>query len=127
MWTLSGTIPTCSRTTATEDFERTFAMTTKAKARVAPKAAVKPSAKPTAAVVPLTDPWLTPPGSMEERLDRIQVLGDRIEGHVKFMRGVGKLNGTSMESKQKAVLQFYERLYLLEQELAQIQENLCLG
>jgi hypothetical protein len=40
---------------------------------------------------------------------------------------VAKLNGTSAESKHRAVAMFYERLFLLEQELCKIQENLQLG
>lgn len=124
-------------------------MATKAKARPAPKAApkvavkpvaapaklaVKPVAsaaklavKPTANLIPMNDPWLTPPATMEERLSRIEILGERIEEYIKFMGGVGKLNGTSAELKHRAVAMFYERLFLLEQELCKIQENLQLG
>ena len=117
-------------------------MATKAKARPAPKAvpklavaapklAVKPTVKltvkPTATLIPLNDPWLTPPATMEERLSRIEILGERIEEYIKFMSSVAKLNGTSAESKHRAVAMFYERLFLLEQELCKIQENLQLG
>jgi len=83
--------------------------------------------KPTATLIPLNDPWLTPPATMEERLSRIEILGERIEEYIKFMSSVAKLNGTSAESKHRAVAMFYERLFVLEQELCKIQENLQLG
>lgn len=87
----------------------------------------KPTTKPTTSISGMNDPWQLPPATMEESLTRIQVLGERIEEQIKFMTSIAKLNGTSMEAKQKAVGWFYERLFALEQELAQIQEYLRLG
>jgi hypothetical protein len=76
---------------------------------------------------PLVDVWRTPPANTEDRLQRIQALGQRINGYIRFMSGVNSLSGTSAEAKEKAVAVFYDRMVLLEQELARIQENLQLG
>jgi hypothetical protein len=64
---------------------------------------------------------------MEEGLQRIQALGQRIKVYVQFICAVGKLDGSSAEAKQKAVAVFYDRLLLMEQELGRIQEALRLG
>jgi hypothetical protein len=69
----------------------------------------------------------TPPLTTEDQLLHIRALGQRIAGHVEFMCGVGILQGTSPESKQKAVAVFHDRLKTLERELSRIQENLRLG
>jgi hypothetical protein len=63
----------------------------------------------------------------EERLQRIEALGQRIAGHVRFMCQVGSLNGTSAELKERAVTAFYERMALAESQLGRIQEDLRLG
>ena len=76
---------------------------------------------------PLPDSWRVPPQTTEDRLARIQLLGQRIDGYIRFMRAIGTLQGTSAEAKDGAVALFYERLVTLEQELARIQENLQLG
>ena len=70
-----------------------------------------------------TLPWTT-----ADRLQRIETLGQRIQGYVEFMcHQLDHLNGTSAEAKDKAVTIFYERLLMMEQELGRIQENLRLG
>jgi hypothetical protein len=91
-------------------------MTTKTKGPLAPppKEATGPA-------------WETPPWTAEERLQRIQALGQRLNGHVEFMGGLGNLNGTSAEAKDKAITLFYERLTALEKQLARILEDLRLG
>lgn len=81
---------------------------------------------------PLTDkpppgPWYTPPLNAEESLQRIQALGQRINGHISYLEKVGTLNGISAETKDRAVAAFYERLLVLERQLARIQEDLELG
>jgi hypothetical protein len=78
-------------------------------------------------VEPLDESWAVPPVNMEEHLQRIQTLGQRIKVYVQFICAVGKLDGSSAEAKQKAVAVFYDRLFLLEQELGRIQEALRLG
>jgi hypothetical protein len=64
---------------------------------------------------------------MEERLERIEVLGERISSYVNFMCQVAKLNGTSAEAKERAVSAFYERLVAAESQLSRIHEDLRLG
>jgi hypothetical protein len=93
-------------------------MTTKTKSR-------SPALRPAAEAPP--DPGLTPPWTTEERLQRIQALGQRVEGYVRFICAVGELSGTSAEAKEKAVAVFYERLAILEHQLGRIQEELQLG
>jgi hypothetical protein len=78
-------------------------------------------------VEPLDESWTVPPATMEEHLQRIQTLGQRIKVYVQFICAVGKLDGSSAEAKQKAVAVFYDRLFLLEQDLGRIQEALRLG
>lgn len=72
-------------------------------------------------------PWVQPPLTTEERLQRIEALGQRIAGYVQFMCQVGSLDGTSDEMKQRAVTAFYERMALVEGQLGRIQEDLRLG
>jgi hypothetical protein len=69
----------------------------------------------------------TTPLTTEDRLEHIQALGQRVVSYVKFMRTVGRLEGSSAESKDRAVAVFYDRLYLMEQELARIYDSLLLG
>lgn len=71
--------------------------------------------------------WLTPAWTLEERLERILKIGQRINGYIEFMSKISSLNGTSTEAKERAVAAFYERLVVLERQLGLIQENLRLG
>jgi hypothetical protein len=72
-------------------------------------------------------PWASPPLTTEDRLKRIEALGDRIAGYVRFMCQVGNLGSTSSEVKDKAIIAFYERIFLLEAQLSRIQEDLRLA
>ena len=94
-------------------------MTTKVKAP-------SPNAGPLLEGMP-AGPWPTPPWTMAERLQRIEALGNRINGYVRFICQAGSLGGSSDEAKEKAVIAFYERLAALENQLDRIQENLRLG
>ncbi len=69
--------------------------------------------------------WLlqTPAWTTQERLQRIQVMSQRINGYVKFLCEVGSRSGTSAEAKERVVVVFYERMVVLEQELGRIQED----
>jgi hypothetical protein len=69
----------------------------------------------------------TTPLTTEDRLMHIQALGQRVVSYVKFMCTVGRLEGSSTESKDRAVAVFYDRLYMMEQELARIYDSLLLG
>jgi hypothetical protein len=84
-------------------------------------------ARVAAGIKPVGGPWLTPAWTTEERLLRIEIMGQRIHSSVQFMCQIGTMNGTSSEAKEKAVTAFYERLLALEQQLSKIQENLQLG
>jgi hypothetical protein len=64
---------------------------------------------------------------MEERLQRIDAMGQRINGYIRFMCQVASLTGTSAEAKDKAVTAFYARMVVVESQLARIQEDLRLG
>ena len=68
----------------------------------------------------------TPPVTTEDRLARIRLLGERVEGHIRGMCKAGALASTSAEAKGKAVTAFYERLVILERQLARIEEELQL-
>jgi hypothetical protein len=57
----------------------------------------------------------------------IEAVGRRIAGHVEFMCQVGTLQGSSAEAKEQAVAAFYERILIVERQLARIQEELRLG
>ena len=72
-------------------------------------------------------PWDTPPLTTEERLRRIEALGERIAGHVRFMCQVAGLCGSSAEMKERAVTAFYEQMILVESQLGQLREDLMLG
>jgi hypothetical protein len=70
--------------------------------------------------------WATPPWTLEERLHRIEAMGQRIAGYVRFMCQVGSLSGTSAEAKERAVTAFFERMVVVESQLGRIQEALRL-
>ena len=69
----------------------------------------------------------TVPLTTEDRLEHIHALGQRVGTYVKFMCTIGRMEGSSLESKDRAVAVFYDRLYALEQELARIHDNVLLG
>jgi hypothetical protein len=72
-------------------------------------------------------PGPAPPCTTEERLLHIEALGKRVHGYVEFMCQVGGMGGTSAEAKERAVVDFYERLTVLERQLGRIHEELRLG
>jgi hypothetical protein len=67
------------------------------------------------------------PLSTEDRLEHIHALGQRVGAYIKFMCTIGRMEGSSAESKDRAVAVFYDRLFTLEQELARIHDNVLLG
>jgi hypothetical protein len=85
------------------------------------------SARQSPLEMPPLGPYQTPPWTTEERLERILAMSQRIHGYVQFLCNVGSLNGTSAESKERAVAAFYERMAILERQLGRIQEDLQLG
>jgi hypothetical protein len=63
----------------------------------------------------------------QQRLEGIDKMLERVNGHVQFMRGVEALRGSSTEAKEAAVAAFYERMAALERQLGRISEGLRLG
>jgi hypothetical protein len=68
-----------------------------------------------------------PPLTMEECLQRVESLGQRINGYVQFMCKIRDWEGASAEAKGKAVAAFCERITVLERALGRIEEQLRLG
>ena len=83
-------------------------------------------ATPVAEAMPVST-WPTPPWTLEERLQRIEAMGQRINGYIRFICQIGSLTGTSTEAKERAVAAFYDRLAAVEGQLQRIQEDLRLG
>jgi len=77
-----------------------------------------PGAAPVQRPVADTPPWTT-----DERLKRIEAMGQRINGYVQFMCAIGNQNGTSAEARDKAVTAFYEQMVVLERQLGLIQDE----
>jgi hypothetical protein len=71
-------------------------------------------------------PWATPPWTLEERLHRIEAMGLKIEGYIRFMCQVAGLEGASAEAKERAVAAFYDRMVDAERALGHIHEDLRL-
>lgn len=67
--------------------------------------------------------WEAPPLTQDERLDRIEAMGQRINGYIRFMRETSGPNGASAESKEKALIAFYDRMLVVESQLGRIQEE----
>ncbi len=61
--------------------------------------------------------------TLEERLQRIEAIAQKINGYIQFMCQVATLNGTSAEAKEKAVTVFYERMVIVESQLSRIHED----
>jgi hypothetical protein len=66
---------------------------------------------------------LAPP---ETRRQMLKALGERLDGHIRFMCEVERMPGLSAESKDRAVGAFHQRLASMEGELGRIRENLQL-
>lgn len=66
------------------------------------------------------------PLTLEERLHRIEVMGQRVAGYVQFMCQVVNLNNASAEAKERAVAAFYERMVVAEKQLGRIHDELRL-
>jgi hypothetical protein len=65
----------------------------------------------------------TMPLTLEERLHRIEAMGQRIDSYIKFMCQIGSLTGSSAEAKERAVATFYEQLVIVEGQLGLIHDN----
>jgi hypothetical protein len=72
--------------------------------------------------------WPLAPGmTTEEHLAQIQLLGQRIQEHLRFVVAAANLPGTSAEARARAVVAFHERLALMERGLAKTLEDLRLA
>lgn len=71
-------------------------------------------------------PWNAPPGTPEERLERLRSMGEKIGGYIRFMCDLERLVGASAEAKEKSLVAFYDRLVTAERQLGLIQEKLRL-
>jgi hypothetical protein len=89
--------------------------------------ATPPPAGPVLVDEPEMGPWPTPPRTLEESLRRIEAMGERISGYIRFICKVGTLAGTSAEAKEKAVSAFYDRMVVLERQLGRVHDDLWLG
>jgi len=65
----------------------------------------------------------TPSLTLEERVQRIEILAERINSYVKFMCHVANLNGVSGEAKEKAVTVFHEHMVTVESQLGRIHDH----
>jgi hypothetical protein len=63
---------------------------------------------------------------MEERLRRIESMGQHIDACVRGLRQVVDRSGTSAEARERAVAAFYERVAAAQRQLERIQEDLRL-
>jgi hypothetical protein len=88
----------------------------KASARTPPPPPAK-KAPPASAMAPLT---------MDERVHRIEAMGQRVSGYIQFMCQIGAMTGTSAEVKERAVTAFYEQMVLVERQLGHIHDELRL-
>src|SRR4051812_25442542 len=104
---------------------RTTKAATRSTVRVATRTPVRSATPPPED----TQSWpeLLRPVTMEERLQNMATMLERLTGYVKYMSKAATLTGPSAEAKEKAVIAFYERMVILERQLGRIQEELRLG
>ena len=95
-------------------------MNTKAKAYASSAAALSPTRDARESL------WVTTASSLEERVQRIESMGQRITGYIQFMCQIAGLSGTSAEAKERGVTAFYERMVVVESQLRRIHEELRL-
>lgn len=72
---------------------------------------------------PVADLLRTPPATTEDRVRHIRALGQRIATYVRFMSAAARASHSSAEERHRAVAVFYERLRVMEQELARLHEE----
>jgi hypothetical protein len=77
-----------------------------------------------ARAVPAEEPAV---GTMAWRLASVAALGKRVEEHVASICKLGDLKSSSAEAKDRAVVDFHDRLVAMEGHLARIVEEVQLG
>ena len=63
---------------------------------------------------------------LEEQVHRIEAMGKRIDGYIRFMCQIAGQSGTSAEMKERAVTAFYEQMIIVERQLGHIHDELRL-
>lgn len=92
-------------------------------ARLKNRVAHKPS---TVAKVPTPNKPLLPRSTLAEHSHRIRILGKRIDAYIQFMSSLDEHTGLSDELKTRAAIAFYEKLIIVEQQLARIHDEYLL-
>lgn len=65
----------------------------------------------------------SPPSNTQERIKRMEILTERINGYIRYMCKEAGQNASSPESVERAVAAFYEELVVLERHLGKIHDN----
>ena len=89
--------------------------TARLKSRVSPKPTTAAKAPP-----------VLPRSNLAEHIHRIGILGKRIEAYLQFMSKLDEHTGLSDEMKARAAIAFYEKLIVVEQQLARIHDEYLL-
>lgn len=76
---------------------------------------------------PLPAPWLAPPDSTAQRVERLDGIAERIRAHVLFMGGIGALRGASQESKDRAVAASFDCIAGCDACLGELRRRLRVG
>ena len=95
-------------------------MTTKVKVKPRPPVVV-PAVEPTPAVA------FAQCVTIGDHLTCIRSLSRKIQEHVRFVATLRNMQGSSTESREKAVAGFHERLLALERALERVLDELRLG
>jgi hypothetical protein len=66
------------------------------------------------------------PLTLEEHVHRIEAIGKRPDGYIRFMCQIAGHYGTSGEVKERAVTAFYEQMIIVERQLGHIHDELRL-
>ena len=61
-----------------------------------------------------------------EQVHRIEAMGKRIDGYIRFMCQIASQSGDSAEVKERAVTAFYEQMIIVERQLGHIHDELRL-
>jgi hypothetical protein len=67
-----------------------------------------------------------PVWTVEERAQRIEAIGQRINGYVQYMCRVASLDNISGEAKERALTVFYEKMVAVEKQLSHVHDQVRL-
>ena len=74
-----------------------------------------------------TGPYQVPPWTTAERLRHIEALARQINTYVAYVCQAEAANGASVEVREKAIADFYNRMVVLECDLCRIHQELQLA